>query len=73
MGVEFDIYAGQGDRLDYSTEELKMLRNSVYAQVGFQFKSVAITNEILKRGCLQPNAKYRPQDLKPVDKKTHVT
>ena len=69
MGIEFDIYAGQGDNLDYSTEELKMLRNSIYAQVGFQFKSAAIANEMLKRGCSQPNAKYRPQDLKPVDKK----
>ncbi len=69
LGVPFNVFSENTDSVDYTLEEFRMLRNSIYAQVGFKFKSAAVTNEMTKRGCLRADAKYTPESLQPVDKK----
>ena len=69
LGVPFNVFSENTDSVDYTLEEFRMLRNSIYAQVGFKFKSAAVINEMTKRGCLRADAKYTPESLQPVDKK----
>lgn len=57
------------DEGTYSAEELNMLRNSIYAQVGFKFNTPKIADEMARRGCLKTDKKFTADSLDKVDKK----
>lgn len=67
LGIPFNIY-NDGDSSTYTAEELKMLRNSIYAQVGFKFKDSKVTEEMSKRGCLKTDRTYSSDSLQKLDK-----
>lgn len=67
LGAPFNIY-NDGDNSSYTADELNMLRNSIYAQLGFKFKSAKVAEEMTKRGCLKADRIYTSDSLQKVDK-----
>lgn len=60
----FDVYANS-DSVEYTVDEFRMLRNSIFAAHGFKFKSAAVTEEMARRGC----TKIGETPLSSIDKK----
>lgn len=67
LGIPFNVF-NEGESSTYTAEELKMLRNSIYAQLGFKFKDAKVTEEMTKRGCLKTDRTYSSDSLQKVDK-----
>ena len=54
---------------NYTIDELKMLRNSIFAQLGFKFKSQDVVDEMTRRGCLRSDLEFSADKLQTIDKK----
>ncbi len=52
----------------YTAEEFRMLKNSIYAQFGFKFKSSEVANEMAKRGCFKTDMVFSEDKVQGVDR-----
>lgn len=64
LGLALNIADEEG----YTADDFRMLRNSIYAQFGFKFKSSEVANEMVKRGCQKTEIVFSDDKVQGVDK-----
>lgn len=67
LGISLNL-GYETDELTYTADELAMLRNSIFAQMGFKFQTPHIAVEMERRGCLNKDVTYSADKLQEVDK-----